>query len=173
MLAVGVCPIDSFSERQQLHLQLLDDRVRDLVLDREDVGQVAVEAVGPDVPAVLAADQLPGDPHPRAGLADAALQHEAHAELLAHLLHVDGLALVRERGVAGDDEQPRDLREVGDDVLGDAVAEVFLLGVAAHVVERQHDDRRSRRRGAVGAPMAPAGPPVPAVWRTVATRFAT
>jgi len=126
--------------RQQLDLQLLHDRVRDLVLDCEDVGEVAIEAVGPDVPAVLAVDQLAGDPDPPAGLADAALEDVPDAEFLADLLHPDRLALVGECGVAGDDEQPRDLRQVGDDVLGDSVAEVLLLRVAAHVVEGQHDD---------------------------------
>ena len=38
--------------RQQPDLQLLDDRLGDLVLDREDVGQVAVVAVGPEMRAV-------------------------------------------------------------------------------------------------------------------------
>ena len=38
--------------RQELHLQLLDDRVRDFVLDGEDVGEVAIVAVGPDMAAV-------------------------------------------------------------------------------------------------------------------------
>ena len=33
-------------------------------------------------------------------------------------------------------------RQFGDDVLDDAVGEVFLLRIAAHVLERQHGDRR-------------------------------
>ena len=33
--------------RQQLDLQLLDNRVRDFVLDREDVGQIAIESLRP------------------------------------------------------------------------------------------------------------------------------
>ena len=37
------------------------------------------------------------------------------------------------------------LRQIGDDVLADAVAEIFLLGVAAHVDERQDADRHARR----------------------------
>ena len=32
--------------------------------------------------------------------------------------------------------------KLGDDVLGDAVREILLLGVARHIVERQHRDRR-------------------------------
>ena len=35
--------------RQQLDLELVDDRVRDFVLDRENVGQVAVVAIGPEM----------------------------------------------------------------------------------------------------------------------------
>ena len=31
-------------------------------------------------------------------------------------------------------------RQVGDDVLGDAIAEIFLFGIAAHVVEGQDGD---------------------------------
>ena len=35
--------------RQQPHLELLDDGLGDLVLDGEDVGQVAIVAVGPEM----------------------------------------------------------------------------------------------------------------------------
>ena len=69
--------------RQQLELQRRDDRLRDLVLHGEDVGEVAVVALGPDVAAACAVDQLGGDPHPVPGLAHAAFQHVADAELRA------------------------------------------------------------------------------------------
>ena len=40
----------------------------------------------------------------------------------------------------------------GDDVLGETVGEVFLLGIAAHVLERQDGDRRFvRERQQFGA----------------------
>ena len=139
---------------QQLELQRLDDRFRDLVLQREDVAQVAVVALGPDVVAGGAIDQLRGDAHAAARLAHAALEHVLHLELARHLRHVDELALVHERAVARDDGQRRDLAQVGDDVLGDAVAEVLLLGIAAHVDERQHADADpcgSRRGAGAGA----------------------
>ena len=113
----------------------------DLVLDREDVVEVAVEAFSPQVAAVLAVDQLGVDAHAIAGLAHASLQDRAHAEVLAHLRDVGRLALVGEGGVAGDDEQARNLGQIGDDVLGDAVGEILLLGIARHVVEGQHCDR--------------------------------
>ena len=48
---------------------------------------------------------------------------------LGHPLHFDRLSLVDKCGVSGDDEQLRDLGQSSDDVLGDAVANVFLIGV--------------------------------------------
>ena len=50
--AVGAAPLDGLLLfRQQLELQGLDDGLADLVLQGEDVGQVAVVALGPDVVA--------------------------------------------------------------------------------------------------------------------------
>ena len=119
-----------------------DDRRRHLVLDREDVLEVAVVALGPEVAVGLGVDQLHGDADALARLAHAALDDVLHAELARDLLHVDRLALVLERRVARDHEQLAEARQLGDDVLGDAVGEEFLLGIAAHVVERQDGDRR-------------------------------
>ena len=51
-----------------------------------------------------------------------------------------GFAFVGERGVAGDDEQAGDAVEVGGEHFGNAIAEVVLLGIFAHVVKGQHDN---------------------------------
>jgi hypothetical protein len=103
------------------------------------------------MPAAAGIDELRRDAHAIAGLADAALEHKAHAQVAPDLLHFDRPALVGEGGVARDDEQARDLREVGDQVFGHAVSKILLLRVAAHVLERQDCDGwflRQRRRGA-------------------------
>jgi len=55
----------------------------------------------------------------------------AHAQFAPDLLHVDRLALVGEARIAGDHEQPADAGERSDDLLDDAVGEIFLLRVAA------------------------------------------
>ena len=123
--------------RQQLQLERGDDRFRNLVLDRENVLEVAVVALGPDMVAARAVDQLRVDAHPPAGLADAAFEHVADAELAGDVADIDRLALEREGGVARDHRQGRDFRQIGRDVLADPVAEIFLLGIAAHVGERQ------------------------------------
>ena len=84
--------------------------------------------------------ELRGDAHAVAALAHAALDHIADAELLGDLLHMDGLALVDERRVARDHEEPAQLGQRGDDVLADAVGKIFLLRIAAHVDEGKHGD---------------------------------
>ena len=56
---------------------------------------------------VGAVDQLRGDPQSVAGPPHAAFEHVAHTEVLRHLPHVDGAALVDERRVAGDHREAR------------------------------------------------------------------
>src|SRR5439155_16928078 len=85
-------------------------------------------------------DELGGDPDPIPGLANAALQDVAHAQLPAHLSGIERLALVREDGVARDHEQPGELGEAGDEVPGDPVAELLLPRVPAPVFEGEHGD---------------------------------
>jgi hypothetical protein len=53
---------------------------------------------------------------------------------------MDALVLVDERGVARDYEEPAQLGQCCDDVLADAVGEIFLLRIAAHVDEGKHRD---------------------------------
>src|SRR5262249_24829157 len=47
-----------------------------------------------------------------------------------------------EGGIARDDKQVMEARQLCDDVLGEAVREELLLSVATHVSERQHGNRR-------------------------------
>ena len=60
----------------------------DLVLDGEDVRGIAVEAIGPEMAAGLAVDQLRIDPYVVAGAPHAALQHVADTELAGDLADV-------------------------------------------------------------------------------------
>lgn len=119
-----------------------DDRGGHLVLDGEDVFELPVVAFGPDMAIRRTVDQLHADADAVARFAHAALHHVLHAEIARGLPHVDRLALVFECGVAGDDEQVAKSRQLGDDILSQPVGEKFLLGLAAHVGEGQHNDRR-------------------------------
>ena len=128
-------------EFEEFGLDRAGDRPDDLVLQFEQVGQVAVVPLGHDVVVGVGADQLRGDPHPMPRFAYAALEHVAGAQLLADLLDVDSLALVGEGRVAGDHREGAPAGEQRDDVLGDAVGEEFLLGIVAEIGERQYRDR--------------------------------
>src|SRR5690348_11810285 len=98
--------------------------------------------VGPEMRAAECINQLGSDPHTPAALAYRAFEDIADAEFAADLLHVDRLALVGEARIAGDYEERADAAERGDDFLDHSVSKIFLLGVARHVLERQHCDRR-------------------------------
>ena len=110
----------------------------------------------------MASIELGVHPDVAAAPADAPLEDVAHAERPRDLAHVLRLALVGEGRVPGNDEEPRHLRQVGDQVLRDPVREVGLLRLAAHVLERQDRDgglagQRQRARGTRGR--SATGPP--------------
>jgi hypothetical protein len=104
------------------------------------MSQRSIEPVGPQMRAGLAVDELAGDANLAAGLADAAFEDVAHTQFMPDLLDVNGAALIGKRAVPGDHKKRFEARERGDDVLDHAVGEVFLIGIAAHVGERQHRD---------------------------------
>ena len=84
------------------------DADRHLVLKLEYVFERTVEPIGPEMRASSCIDQLPGDAHPLACLANRAFQHVSDTEFATDLLHVDRLAFVGEGRIPGDDEQPTD-----------------------------------------------------------------
>jgi hypothetical protein len=94
------------------------------------------------VPAVFPINELARDPHARASFPHASFQDKSYPELLSYLLDLYRFALVSERRVAGDHEEARHIRQVGNNILRNTITEVFLFRVAAHVVERQDRNRR-------------------------------
>ena len=89
----------------QLHLHGHHDFLGDVVLKGEQIGEIAVVAFRPYVGAVDRVDELGNDADPITGSLYAAFEHVSDPLLLGHLLHRDGLALVGEGGVAGDDQK--------------------------------------------------------------------
>ena len=77
----------------------------DLVLEREDVAKLAVEAHRPKLLAADRLDELGGDAHPAADFALAPLEHVAYVQLAADDMRVDDLVLVGDGRVARDHEQ--------------------------------------------------------------------
>src|SRR5690348_2245863 len=94
-------------------------------------------------------DQLRSNAYPTAGPAYRAFQDIAHTQFAPDLLHINRTPFVGEGRIPGDDKEPFDPRESGNDFLDHAISEIFLLGIAAHVLEWQHRYRRlvwQRRR---------------------------
>src|SRR5262245_58551504 len=71
-------------------------------------------------------------------LSQATFENVVNAERAPDLPDIDHPASVSEARVAGDHEQRLEGRQLGDDVLDYAVAEVCLLRIAAEICERQH-----------------------------------
>ena len=74
------------------------------VLQVEDIVERTIEAIGPDDDAGGRFDQLPGDAHPVAALAQTAFEYVAHAKLAAYLIEVDRLP-VGEARIARDHQK--------------------------------------------------------------------
>ncbi len=85
-------------------------------------------------------DQLRRDPHLLLRSLHSPFQHIAHTHLPTHILDLHRLAFVGERRIARDDKETGDLGEVAGQDFGQAVTEVVLAGIAAHVVEGQDND---------------------------------
>ena len=100
--------------------------------------------------ASLGVDELDIDPHTAPAALHRAFEHIAHVQFAADLLHVIGLALVGERGVACDHERASDAREIGGKALGHAIDEIVLFGIAADIGEGEDHDRGVRRPGFPG-----------------------
>ena len=80
-------------------------------------------------------DELSGNPHATTRLADAAFEHITHTKLASYLLDIDGLALVGEARIAGDNEKRLEPRKRRGDVLNYPIREKLLLRVTAQVSE--------------------------------------
>jgi hypothetical protein len=79
--------------------------VGNVILQCEDVANLTIVALGPQVTPRQTVDKLRIDPHALASPLNTALEHIAHPEILGYLLHLHRLALVCESRVAGDDKK--------------------------------------------------------------------
>ena len=94
------------------------------------VRTIGVELVGPEMRAAFGIDQLRVDPNLVTRPPDTAFEDIANTELAADLLYVDRLALVGKGGGAGDHKASGDPRQIGRQIVGDPVGEIFLVGIA-------------------------------------------
>src|SRR5271165_6469579 len=97
--------------------------------------------------AVGGADQLRGHPKPRSGAPDAALEHMVHAQRLGDAPDVLMLTFERKSGSSGNHLEAGELCQGIDNLLRQTIAEVFVVSISAHVVERKYGNRRLRGCG--------------------------
>ncbi len=122
-------------------------RPGDLLLDGEHVFELPVVALGPDGMPRRGLYELCGDADAVPGAANGTFEHVGGVELLADLLRRHRLVAEGEHLRAGKDLQLLDLRQLGDDVLGNPVAEVLILLRAALVLEVEHRHGAMKGRG--------------------------
>ena len=79
--------------------------------------------------AAFGVDKLDVHTHAAGVALDRPFKHIADPKLLADFPGVDILAFEREGRVAGDHERAAQARQIGGQVLGDAVGEIILGGV--------------------------------------------
>ena len=69
--------------RAERHLERVDDPMTDVILNLENIGQIAIVAVAPEMSATFRIDELRGNAHALAGPADRAFEHGTHPQLAA------------------------------------------------------------------------------------------
>src|SRR4029077_10876414 len=87
-----------------LGLDACRDRGCDFVLEREEVLQIAIVPLCPEMLAAFRFHPLRGNANPLPDLADTALEQVFRAERQADAAYVGTRALEREAGIAGDDD---------------------------------------------------------------------
>src|SRR5215472_9155914 len=95
----------AFGARQR-RLDSGGDARSDVVLHREDISQVTVVSLSPEMGAGGNIDKLAADAHPLPGPAHATFEDITDAKVAANLPEIDGFSFVGECGIAGDDEKP-------------------------------------------------------------------
>ena len=129
-------------------LDPLGDRLSDVGLQGEDLDEVTVVRLGPDLHLVLDADQLRGDADVRALSADAAIDDISHVEIPPDL--VDSLVRSRvlaHRAASDDAEAVRvEAPDDRDELLVQAFGEVGLRRVLAEILEREDGHRHRTGR---------------------------
>lgn len=127
-----------------------DDALGNVVLHLKHILQFAFINFSPNDVAARTVDQLGRDAHLLALLVNASLQHVAHAKLDADLTRVDFHIAVEKARIAGDDEKPVKFRQRRQDIVGNAVGEIFFLR-NAHILEWQYGDGWFLRQRHVGS----------------------
>ncbi len=154
---------------QQRHLQAARHRGGDIRLHGQPVILAAIVTARPILKSGACIDQLRRNAQPRALPAHAAFQHRAHVQPPGDIAYCRRRSLERKRGHPRRHLQPADAAERIDQLLRQAIGEIRLARIAAHIIEWQHGHRMrwriERRRIVGGRWVMPRGQPNPACGR--------
>src|SRR3954451_1485563 len=140
---LGACALAD----HDLRLRRGYDGANYLILNIEKLSKVAVKPISPNVRTSSSFDQLRGNPHAVPHTPYTALDDIPNAQFFSDLFYIHRAAFIGEGGVSCDDEESVYPRQLCDDVLRHAVSKKLLLGIGAHIRERQHRNRRLVRQG--------------------------
>jgi len=111
-------------------------------LQSEDVAELTLVTICPDVIARLRMNELAGDAHAAARLPYTSPENVSHTKFAPEVPDIDQSPFVGERGVARDDKERREPRQGCDDLFNDSVSKKLLLAIDAQVLK--WEDRKAR-----------------------------
>src|SRR6476620_5900891 len=106
------------------------DHVGDFILNRKRVAQRSIESICPQVSPSRRVDQLSCDANGTIAALDTSFENVTRIEFAADLSNVDASSLVLKRRIPRDHQQLGKSRKLGDDVFGDAFAEIILSWIS-------------------------------------------
>src|SRR3984885_14638784 len=111
------------------------------ILQIKNVIDGAVMTPGPDMGAALGLYQLHDNPDAVAGLLHAAFEAIGDAQFVANVAHIPRPAFVGKRGVPRDQQKRAYSRKRPGDRFDDAISQILLIVLAAHIVKGKHGNR--------------------------------
>ena len=122
----------------QFDFQGLSDTAGNLLLNIKEICHLTIELLRPQVAAVADINELGGDPQPIVCFPDTALENRFNIQIFADITNIFRLALVSERGGARGDSDAFYPGQVVDNLLSNAVTEIFLIFLGTQIFKCQH-----------------------------------
>ncbi len=126
----------------------------DLTLHSEDLGELRVVGLGPEMFQAPGMDEPDGDANPAALPAHASLEECVHLQVASDLGDASPTFPIGQNRGPGDHPEASQDREAGDQLFGEPVCKVGVTGIGTQVGEGQHRDPAAVveevRRGGVG-----------------------
>src|SRR5215468_7487121 len=124
-------------------MELFNDGPRYLILNLEHIGHFAIISVGPKMISIRDVDELHGNAQAISGAANTALENRADVQRPSDFADVQSLSTKSKRRSARGHAKAFDSVELVDQFFCEAVTEILVFLVSAHICERKHRNRVS------------------------------